>query len=128
MRARQNPSLVQPLLEELSRSNPPLLQLVQQNQSDFMSLLNGTTPLETPAQPPPSAQPTPAAGGQPPPGQVQIQVTAEEKEAIERLQALGFPREQVLQAFLACEKNETLAANMLVDGLDLLSGRKRTRR
>ena len=115
--ARQNPALVQPLLEELSRSNPPLLQLVQQHQSDFMTLLNGTQPLEAaPAQPPPQA-PNPAAG-QPPPGAVQIQVTPEEKEAIERLQALGFPREQVLQAFLACEKNENLAANMLFDGFD----------
>ena len=118
--ARQNPALVQPLLEELSRSNPPLLRLIQESQADFMALLNGTEPLPTPAAPQAAAPPpaAPVAGGQgPPPGAVQIRVTPEEREAIERLCAMtGMPRDAVLQAYIACDKDENLAANLLFDG------------
>ena len=118
--ARQNPALVQPLLEELSRSNPRLLMLVQENQADFMALLNGTEPITVPptATSPAAQQPAPAAGAAAPPqGGIQIQVTPAEREAIDRLCAMtGMPREDVLQAFLACDKDENLAANLLFDG------------
>ena len=60
------------------------------------------------------AQMMAGASGGPPPGAIQL--TREEMDAVERLQALGFTQQQAAQAFLACDRNEMLAANMLMDG------------
>jgi UV excision repair protein RAD23 len=93
-----NPQLLQPILQQLGQTNPQLLQTINENREEFLRLLR-----EVPA----------GEQGQLPPGY--IQVTQEEKEAIERLQGLGFDRQKVIEAFFACDKNETLAANYLFD-------------
>jgi UV excision repair protein RAD23 len=53
-------------------------------------------------------------GGADPPGVVRL--THEEMAAVNRLMALGFSQQQAAQAYLACDKNEALAANLLLEG------------
>lgn len=108
---QQNPTLLPALLQQLGRENPQLLQQISQHQELFIQMLN---------------EPVGEAGDVPEVGEMgaageegapvnYIQVTPQEKEAIERLKALGFPEALVIQAYFACEKNENLAANFLLN-------------
>jgi UV excision repair protein RAD23 len=45
-----------------------------------------------------------------------VRLTQEEMAAVDRLTEMGFDRSEAAQAFLACDKNEALAANLLMDG------------
>ncbi|KAL9558711.1 hypothetical protein MBANPS3_000758 [Mucor bainieri] len=92
---QSNPALLQPLLQQLGQSNPELLRSINADPNGFLqALLEGAEDEE---------------GA--PPGSSMIQVTQEEKDAIDRLMALGFPRHQVIEAYFACDKNE---GNMLI--------------
>ncbi|XP_043952464.1 UV excision repair protein RAD23 homolog B isoform X2 [Gambusia affinis] len=113
---QQNPVLLPTLLQEIGRENPDLLHEISDHQEQFIQMLN---------EPIPDSAPTGGGGGPGGAGGVgggtsgggqmsYIQVTPQEKEAIERLKALGFPEGLVIQAYFACDKNENLAANFLL--------------
>jgi UV excision repair protein RAD23 len=96
---QQNPQMLEPILQQVGAGNPQLAQLIGQHPDQFLQLLSEDG--DNDAAVPPGAQ--------------AISVTEEEREAIERLCRLGFPRDQAIQAYFACEKNEELAANFLFD-------------
>jgi UV excision repair protein RAD23 len=52
-----------------------------------------------------------------PPGATVVSLTADEAAAVERLVSMGFAKQRVLEAYLACGKNEELAANFLMDNI-----------
>uniref|UniRef100_A0A8C7IYQ2 UV excision repair protein RAD23 n=1 Tax=Oncorhynchus kisutch TaxID=8019 RepID=A0A8C7IYQ2_ONCKI len=106
---QQNPSLLPALLQQIGRENPQLLQQISSHQEQFIQMLN--EPAQEGGQ---GGGGGVGVGGEAGSGMNYIQVTPQEKEAIERLKALGFPEGLVIQAYFACEKNENLAANFLL--------------
>ncbi|KAM4634534.1 UV excision repair protein RAD23 homolog B isoform 2-T2 [Polymixia lowei] len=111
---QQNASLLPALLQEIGRENPELLQEISNHQEHFIQMLNDPNPEEV--QEGSGGGGAGGVAGDTPGGSNMnyIQVTPQEKEAIERLKALGFPEGLVIQAYFACEKNENLAANFLL--------------
>lgn len=63
----------------------------------------------------PAGSGAPAA---PPPGATVVALNAEEAAAVQRLCGMGFPKQRVLEAYLACDKNEELAVNYLLNNAD----------
>ncbi|CAO2817255.1 unnamed protein product [Amaranthus hypochondriacus] len=104
-----NPQILQPMLQELGKQNPQLMRTIQDHQDDFLRLIN--EPVEGEgnllSQLTSSMPQT-------------VSVTPEEREAIERLESMGFRRATVLQVYFACNKSEELAANYLLDHMDEL--------
>ncbi|TDL25989.1 UV excision repair protein Rad23 [Rickenella mellea] len=105
----QNPALLQPMIQQLAQSNPGLAQYLASNPEALLQLLGGLG----------------GEGGEfgddgegegpLPPGAHAVHVTPEEHAAITRLEALGFTRQVVLEAYFACDKNEEMAANYLFE-------------
>lgn len=109
---QQNPNLLNAVLQQIGQTNPALLQVISQHQEAFVRMLNEPV---NPSAAGVASDENVADIQQPQLGsQNVIQVSAQDKEAIERLKALGFPEHMVIQAYFACEKNENLAANFLL--------------
>ena len=106
---QQNPTMLPNILQQIQQSNPELMQQIAANQDAFMTMLAGGGL---------GGMGAAAAGGQPgqpPPGA--IMVTAEEKQALENLEAL-FPaidRAVIFQTYKACGGDEQLTSNLLMD-------------
>ncbi|KAL6497162.1 UV excision repair protein RAD23 B [Orobanche gracilis] len=101
-----NPQILQPMLLELGKQNPSLLTLIQENQQEFLQLVNEHVDGS-------EGDIFDQGGDENMPHAVSV--TPEEQEAIERMEAMGFDRTRVIEAFLACERNEELAVNYLLE-------------
>eukprot|EP00914_Ancora_sagittata_P033436 GHVO01067416.1.p1 GENE.GHVO01067416.1~~GHVO01067416.1.p1 ORF type:complete len:341 (+),score=82.69 GHVO01067416.1:29-1051(+) len=97
-----NPEVLSTILGIISQRNPDLAEQIINNQDAFLQMINEPIPAES------------NEGRQMP---IQIEATPQDMAAVERLEGLGFPRIAALQAYMACEKNEDLAANYLFDNI-----------
>eukprot|EP00930_Biecheleria_cincta_P070207 TRINITY_DN57855_c0_g1_i1.p1 TRINITY_DN57855_c0_g1~~TRINITY_DN57855_c0_g1_i1.p1 ORF type:complete len:371 (-),score=95.31 TRINITY_DN57855_c0_g1_i1:59-1171(-) len=140
---QQKPQHLHYILTLIAQADPNLITLVAEHQEEFVKLLAeapaaavpndpiaammaaaqaaqapGAPPAVPGAAAPPAAPlpaPPPPAPPQPPPAP---ELSPAEQEAIQRLEALGFPRARCVEAYLACERNEELAASYLFDAMD----------
>lgn len=100
-----NPQILQPMLQELGKQNPSLLRLIEENHQEFLQLIS--EPVDN------------SEGDIFNQAEVEmphaVSVTPAEQEAIERMEAMGFDRDLVIEAFLACDRNEELAVNYLLE-------------
>lgn len=119
-----NPQILPQMMPALQQSNPALVQAILQNPDAFQRMLQEAA--GGGAQDPAAAMLAAVGGGGGPggeggaaggqaPGTVVVQLSEQEREAVERLCALGFDRNMAVQAYMACDKNEELAANFLFD-------------
>ena len=109
--------------QELGRANPALVQLIQAHQEDFLRLLQedpGDEELDElgaleglEAGEGEEEEDEGMEGGEG--GVVAVELSEEDMSKVERLQALGFARDACIEALLACDKDEELAANFLAE-------------
>eukprot|EP00775_Hariotina_reticulata_P002326 gene2326-2634_t len=120
-----NPDILAPMLQELRKQNPQLMQQISQNQAEFMRMVMEAPEEGEEEEMAQMAQllgamrgGAGAAGGEGglPPGVMAIELTEADDAAIQRLQGLGFDRDACIEAYLACDKNEEIAANFLLEG------------
>lgn len=88
-RIAQDPQFFQTFMNQLAQTQPQLHQAISQNPQAFISLLLGGG----------AGGAGGSDGGVDPPGT--IRVTQEEKDAIDRLASLGFPKHRAIEAYLA---------------------------
>ncbi|EAT46778.1 AAEL002077-PA [Aedes aegypti] len=104
---QEDPSLLPHLLQKIQSSNPDLMRIISENQVEFLSLINEGTEEPTGRMGVPRELETTAAA-------MVDSLTQSDMDAIDRLKALGFPEHLVIQAYIACERNEYQAADFLV--------------
>ncbi|EED91766.1 Rad23 like protein, partial [Thalassiosira pseudonana CCMP1335] len=101
-----NPSTLQAVLSQIGQQQPDLLQAINANQAEFLQMMN--EPMIS-AMPQEQVQQYMNMAMQ---AQV-LRLSEEEMAAVDRLTEMGFDRSEAAQAYLACDKNEALAANLL---------------
>lgn len=110
---QQHPEMLEQLLPDIEAQDPQMAEVIRQNPQRLIDHLARFGQGRGGGAAAPGMPGMPGAGGMP--GGEVIRLTEEENAAVERLAALGFPKEMAAQAYLACDKSEELAANFLFD-------------
>jgi UV excision repair protein RAD23 len=118
----EDPSQLEGLLSEIEETNPEILDFIREREAEFKALL------ESPINEADARVLAGMMGNRQGEGegdddgeqveidpQIESNLSPADKESIERLKTLGFSHADALQAYLACDKNETLAANFLLE-------------
>ncbi|XP_058063211.1 UV excision repair protein RAD23 homolog A-like [Anopheles bellator] len=103
---REDRTLLPLLMQKIQSSNPDLMRIITNNQEEFLELINESS----------DARPE-NRGSQELEGIAAAMVnslTPSDMDAIDRLKALGYPEHLVIQAYIACERDEYKAAEFLV--------------
>ena len=109
----KEPSKIISILNNIKEKQPDLFNEIKENEQEFKNLL--VAPINQEDLDTFRSFSQEIRGG-PRPGQVEIRFTKEESDAIKRLKELGnFDQSEVIQAFIACDKNEEMAANYLFE-------------
>ncbi|CAK0790594.1 unnamed protein product [Prorocentrum cordatum] len=121
---QQQPHALSRVLCGVHRTEPGLIALITEHQQEFVDMLQEPLPVAPAGSggamctsaatvaAAPQAVAHPAAFGaapQPP------KLSAKDQQAVQDLQDLGFSRQQALEAYLACERNQEVAANRLFE-------------
>ncbi|KAI3388711.1 hypothetical protein SNEBB_011051 [Seison nebaliae] len=108
---RENPEALPVILNRIAEENPEMFQLMDENREQFYRLLqNPPEGLNESANNQGNIPPSSSVNQE---GTITIQLTEEQRQSIERLKELGFSEIMAVQAFMACECDENLAANFL---------------
>jgi len=115
---QQSPHLVSSAIESLATADPDMYNFISENPDIFVNALNhpplaGSRSHENSAQQQRQAMRAGGMSQQPMVDQLVGGITEQDKEAIERLKELGFSEILAIQAYMACDKDEQLAANLL---------------
>ncbi|XP_035788652.1 UV excision repair protein RAD23 homolog A-like [Anopheles albimanus] len=102
---QEDPNLLPYLMHRIQYSNPNLMRIIAENQEEFLAMLNENSEV-TPDRAAQELESIAAA--------MVNSLTPSDMDAIDRLKALGYPEHLVIQAYIACERDEYQAAEFLV--------------
>jgi len=106
-------------MNQFQQTNPAIYNILVENRDEFSRWLSegttGAAPVPTSAPAPaPTSGPAPTTA--PPRRGIQLDLSAEDRAAIQTLVDMGFDQGEAVQAYIACDKNLELAANLLMSG------------